>query len=109
LPPISRNCTPTNECTVEIVVNLVKKLGVNITNDDISICHGLAPPTKKHPNPIIIAKFNNQKLRDSIYSRWMKLKNIDRTMSGGQTLYINESITKTNKQIFNAALLYLSK
>ena len=70
----------------------------------MSISHRLAPPTKSTP-----MKFNSQKLRDIIFSKQMKLKNIDRTMSGGQTLYINESITKTNKQIFNAALLYLSK
>jgi len=82
-----------NECTDEILVNLVKKLGVNITNGDISISHRLAPPTKKYPIPIIIAEFNSQKLRDSIYSKRVKLKNIDRTRSGGLKLYINESLT----------------
>jgi len=75
-----------SEYTDEIVVNLVKNLGVNITSGDISISHRLAPPTKKYPNPIIIAKFNSQKLRDSIYSKRMKLKNVDRTMSGGSKL-----------------------
>jgi len=72
-----------SECTDEIVVNLVKKLGVNITSGDTSISYRLAPPTKKFPNPIIISKFNSQKLKDSIYSKRMKLKNVDRTMSGG--------------------------
>jgi len=91
-----------SECTDEIVVNLVKKCGINITSGDISISHRLAPPTKKYPNPIIIAKFNSQKLRNS--SKRMKLKNVDRTMSGGSKLYIKESLTKLNKQIFSAAL-----
>jgi len=95
-----------SECTDVIVVNLVKKLGVNITSGDISISHRLVPPTKKYPNPIIIAKFNSQKLRDSIYSKRMKLKNVDRTMSGGSKLYIKESLTKTNKF---SVQLYLSK
>ena len=39
-------------------------------------------------------------LRDSIYSKRFKLKNVDRSMSGGSKLYIKESLTKTNKQIF---------
>ena len=91
-----------SKCTDEIVVNLVKKCGINITSGDISISHRLAPPTKKYPNPIIIAKFNSQKLRNS--SKRMKLKNVDRTMSGGSKLYTKESLTKLNKQIFSAAL-----
>jgi len=65
-------------------------------------------PTKKYPDPIIIAKFNSQKLRDSIYSKRIKLKNVDRTMSGGSKLYI-KSLTKTNKQIFRAALSFKMK
>jgi len=36
-----------SECTDEIVVNLIEKLGVNITSGDISISHRLAPPSKK--------------------------------------------------------------
>jgi len=48
------------ECTVEIVVKLVKKRGVNITSGEISILHRLEPPTQKYPNSIIIAKFNSQ-------------------------------------------------
>ena len=67
-----------SERTDEIVVNLVKKLGVNITSGNISISHRLVPPTNKYPNLIIIAKFNSQKLRGSIYSKRMKLKNVER-------------------------------
>ena len=70
----------------------------------MSISHRLAPPTKSTP-----MKFNSQKLRDIIFSKQMKLKNIDRTMSGGPKLYINESLIKTNKQIFNAAQSFKMK
>jgi len=58
-----------NEYTEEVVVYLVKQLGINITGAEISVAHRLAPPNDSNKNPAIIVKFLGQKLRDAIYHK----------------------------------------
>ena len=47
-----------NENTEEVVVYLVKQLGINITGSEISAAHRLTPPNDSNKNPAIIVKFH---------------------------------------------------
>jgi len=96
-----------NENTEEVVVYLVKQLGINITGPEISLAHRLAPSKDSNKNPAIIAKFLSQKLRDTIYHKRWKLKDINnKTGNDGFKVFINESLTKANKEVFKAALAF---
>ena len=96
----------TDDNTVEIA----KQLGVIISRSDISISHTRSPPSKTYLNPIIVANFVNQKLTDDICGKILKLKIINgRTPAGRSKLFINESLTKQNKEIFKAAPAFQNK
>jgi len=93
-----------NENT-EKVVYLVKQLGINMTGSEISVAHRLAPPNNSNKNPAIIVKFLSQKLKDTIYHKRWKLKDINnKAGNDGFNVFINERLTKANKEVFKAAL-----
>ena len=94
------------ESTDQLVVNLARQTGAEISTNDISISHRLAPSSPAHPNPPIIAKFLSQKLRDEIYSRRRKLREINNQNRGQPMQFINESLTKFNKEIFKSCLSF---
>jgi len=54
---------------------LVKQLGIDITESEISVAHRLTPPNDSNKNPAIIVKFLSQKLTDTIYHKRWKLNN----------------------------------
>jgi len=96
-----------NENTEEVVVYLVKQLGINITGLEIIVAHRLAPPNDSIRYPAIIVKFRSQKLRDTICHKRWKLKDINnKTGNDGFKVFINESLTKANKEVFKAALSF---
>ena len=96
-----------HEYTKEVVICLVKQLGINITGSEISLAHRLAPPNDSSKNPAIIVTFLSQKLRDTICHKRWKLKDINnKTGNDGFEVFINESLTKANKEIFKAALSF---
>jgi len=96
-----------NENTEEVVVYLVKQLGINITGSEISVAHRLAPPKNSNKNPAIVFKFLGQKLRDTIYHKRWKLKDINNKIGNdGFKVYTNESLTKANKEVLKAALSF---
>jgi len=96
-----------DENTEEVVVYFVKQLGINITGSEISVAHRLAPPNDSNENPAIIVKFFSQKLRDTIYHKRWKLKDVNnKTGNDGFNVLINESLTKANKEVFKAALSF---
>ena len=85
------------ESTDDIVVALARQIGVTITPNDISISHRLKKfTTSQHP-PTIFAKFINQKIRNKIFENRFKLKQANPR----KMIFINESLTKTNRKIFN--------
>jgi len=93
-----------NENTDDNIVETVKQLGVNISRSDISISHRLSPPSKTYPNPIIIGKFVNQKLRDDIYGKRLKLKTINgRAPAGRSKLFVNEKFNKAEQRHFQGS------
>ena len=86
---------------------MVKKLGINITGPEINKAHRLAPPNDSNKSPAIIVKFLSQKLRDNIYFKRSKLKDINnKSGNDGFKVFINESLTKANKEVFKAALSF---
>jgi len=96
-----------DENTEEVVVFLVKQLGINITGSEISVAHRLAPPNDSNKNPAIIVKFLTQKLRDTIYHKRWKLKDMNnKTGNDGFKVCINESLTKANNEVFKIALSF---
>ena len=99
-----------NESTDEIVVNVAKKMGLTLTKADISVSHRLNYQAQEHSSfhdlqdlpPKIIAKFISRNVRDNFMKNKNKIKKEDR-------IYINESLTKENRQIFNNCLQYKKK
>ena len=99
-----------NESTDEIVVNVAKKMGLTLAKADISVSHRLNYQAQEHSSfhdledlpPKIIAKFMSRNVRDN----FMKNKNI---IKKEDRIYINESLTKENRQIFNNCLRYKKK
>jgi len=77
-------------------VQVANKIGVTLHPSDISISHRMAPSTPTHPNPNIIVKFLSRKVRDSIYSKRIKLKVANASLQ----VFINESLTKQNRERF---------
>ena len=116
-----------NENTDDIVIAVAKKVGLAISSKDISVSHRvgrLQNNSSKRRHPTIIAKFSTRKTRDLVYDRRWKLthkrkqqqefqKDTDDTnnpctsqhaeindTSTSTPIYINESLTKQNKNIF---------
>ena len=85
------------ESTDEIVVALAKQVGVHITTKDISVSHRLKNLTKSKQPSTIIAKFISRKIRNQIFENRFKLKKAN----PGKMIFINESLTRTNRKIFN--------
>ena len=85
------------ESTDEIVVALAKQVGVHITTNDISVSHHLKNLTKSKQPSTIIAKFVSWKIRNQIFENRFKLKKANL----GKMIFINESLTRTNRKIFN--------
>jgi len=80
---------------------VANKIGVTLHPSDISISHRMAPSTPTHPNPNIIVKFLSRKVRDNIYSKRIKLKDANASLQPGHSkVFINESLTKRNRERF---------
>ena len=74
----------------------------------ISVTHTLAPPNDSNKNPAINVKFLSQKLRDTIYHKRWKVKDINnKTGNDGFKAFINESLTKANKDVFKVSIRFL--
>ena len=100
-----------DENVVDIVVKIVKVLGVDINQNDISTAHRL--PQKPNLNPRgkseelppplgIIACFINRDLRNFIYHKHAAAKDIankDFPAAGMQRLYINKNLTQSCKHL----------
>jgi len=65
----------------------------------------LNQPTNSNPNPGIIAKFHSRKVRDAVFSNGKKLGSQQFKDGKGRSKYfINESLTKANKYLFETYL-----
>ena len=98
-----------NEDVMQITLDLIKKLEVDIEEEDISITHrlprkrrlGRTRANKATNHFTIIVRLVNRQKRNEIYENRFKAKNIegfpvDRT----EKLFINENLTQRRKRLF---------
>ena len=96
------------EDTNKIILTIGDALGVQINEEDISVSHRL--PQNKHnvdKPPIIIAKFVRRDTKENLYRARSKLRHIttqDLGFQGDNNIYIQESLTQKNKELFRKAL-----
>ena len=105
-----------NENTSEIVQKIGKLINVEISKADISISHRIPGRVQRRGEnmstpPAIITKFTSRETRDSLYRARNKLKNHTTTDLGlgreaTNPIYISESLTQRNKEIFKMALKF---
>ena len=91
-----------------IIKKVVKKLNIQIGDNDISISHRL-PIKQRYPNntqkqeikiPPIIVKFNSQEKRNEIYNKRKNILQVtDFDIENMKSLYINENLTSLRKSL----------
>lgn len=105
--------TPTDlDQTDEVVLQIAEKIGVPMQKSDISISHRI--PSRKQSTdegipipPAIIVKFVKREIRENLYRARKNLKSIstvDLGYSVANKIYVNESLTEKNKEIFKLCL-----
>ena len=94
--------TPSEEQTNNIVTNVGKLLGMDITQNDISVSHQM-PQSQKHKGkprpPAIIVKFTRCDVKDTFYHARKQLKDLttrDLGYSKKNKIYLAESLTERN-------------
>ena len=94
--------TPSEEQTNNIVTNVGKLLGMDITQNDISVSHQM-PQSQKHKGkprpPAIIVKFTRCDVKDNFYHARKQLKDLttrDLGYSKKNKIYLAESLTERN-------------
>ena len=98
------------ENTDEIVKEVATLMDVDLDVSDISISHRL--PTKSASSyPNIIVKFTRRECKDNIYRQRKRLKeytisDINLGRVAGNKIFISESLTANNKQLFDKCLEY---
>ena len=92
-----------DEDVPQIVVNLSKKLGVDIQKHDISTALRMPKSFRRNSNPpAIIARFMNRDVRNEIYKNRITAKNIAKEefpVAGMSKLYVNENLTNARKKL----------
>lgn len=92
-----------NEKLIEIILNISKHIGVELSSTDIVSANRITPKIKvAGRSRIIIAKFNSRLLKDNILSSSRKCRTTssDIGLHGDpKPIYINEHLTYYNKQI----------
>ena len=87
------------ENTDELIFGLGEQMGVRLNAQDVEISHRTS---SKKTAPIIV-KFNSRRKRNEFWEARRKLKNINTTHLGFEksgSIYINESLTEHNGNIF---------
>ena len=102
--------TPSEEQTNNIVTNVGKLLGMDITQNDISVSHRM-PQSQKHKGkpgpPAIIVKFTRREVKDNFYRARKQLKDLttrDLGYSEKNKIYLAESLTERNRILFKDCL-----
>ena len=92
-----------DEDVPQIVVNLSKKLGVDIQKHDISTALRMPKSFRRNSNPpAIIARFMNRDVSNEIYKNRITAKNIAKEefpVAGMSKLYVNENLTNARKKL----------
>ena len=90
--------------------NVGKLLGMDITQNDISVSHQM-PQSQKHKGkpgpPAIIVKFTRRDVKDNFYRARKQLKDLttrDLGYSEKNKIYLAESLTERNRILFKDCL-----
>ena len=81
---------------------------VDLKAEEISVSHRLSPASDKNPQPVIIARFCSRKTRDAVFSQSHRLRSYNKAHPKGR-IFINENLTKINRQRFNLCLQFKKK
>ena len=95
------------EDTNEIVLQLSQKMGIPLERKDISVSHRIR--SRSSVDSAIIVKFVRRELRERLYRARKRLKSIttaDFGFSVEKKIFINESLTPKNKELFKDCLRF---
>ena len=96
------------EDTNEIVLQLSQKMGIPLERNDISVSHRIRS-SRTSVDPAIIVKFVRREMRERLYRARKRLKSIttaDFGFSVDKKIFINESLTPRNKELFKVCLRF---
>ena len=98
-----------DENTDDLIISIGNLVNVNIKPEDISISHRLKSSTRSKFPPAIIAKFVRRDMKDKLYQARKHLKEKSTVDLGlgrlaNNKIYIAESLTQKNKDLFNKIL-----
>lgn len=96
------------EDTNEIVLQLSQKMGIPLERKDISVSHRIRS-SRSSVDPAIIVKFVRREVRERLYRARKRLKSItmaDFGFSVDKKIFINESLTPKNKELFKDCLRF---
>ena len=102
--------TPSEEQTNNIVKDVGKLLGVDITDNDISVSHRMpqSQERKGKPRPpAVIVKFTRRDVKDNFYRARKHLKDLttqDLGYSEKNKIYLAESLSERNRMLFKDCL-----
>ena len=99
---------PQEEETNNIVLQLSEKMGIPMERNDISISHRI-PSSRASVDPAIIVKFVRREMRENLYRTRKRLKSITTADLGipvDKMIFINESLTPKNKELFKDYLKF---
>ena len=91
-----------NAETESKVLTVLKKIDENILHDDIDIAQRLGK-SKTNNTPNIIVRFVSRRTRNNIYKERRKLQSNAPGKPTSERVFINENLTKRNKQLFSLA------
>ena len=96
------------EDTNDILLQLSQKMDIPLERNDISVSHRIRS-SRASVDPAIIVKFVRREMRESLYRSRKRLKSIttaDLGFSVDKKIFINESLTPKNKELFKDCLKF---
>ena len=94
-----------SENTDQLVIRVSKILQVDLSAKDISVLHRLSPASESNRQLTIIARFCSRRIRYSVFNHRHQLRAHNKDHAKAH-LFINKSLTKTNRHHFNQCLRF---
>ena len=96
------------EDTNDMLLQLSQKMDIPLERNDISVSHRIRS-SRASVDPAIIVKFVRREMRERLYRSRKRLKSIttaDLGFSVDKKIFINESLTPKNKELFKDCLKF---
>jgi len=92
-----------SQSTIDKVIDICNnKLGLHVSNDEISSAHRLKPKRGSTAAPIIV-RFSRSSSRDTVFHARFQLKDFNHSSGAASRIYINEDLTDHNRKLFAQA------